>query len=128
MVMTISNDDLLPHLLMTTNWEPWELAVFHRAQGKCEYCGADMMASSDVFYRGRHFDHIQKGGGEGVENRALACIYCNMIKRGRKTLIPNGTREEIIAEIADWLRGMRVRNDERLAIDKAAWLKVQGSQ
>jgi hypothetical protein len=107
---------------MSVNWRPWELEVFRRANGRCEYCGADMMASSDVYYWGRHFDHIQPDGGEGIENKAVACQPCNMIKRRRKSPISNGTREEIIAETAAWLKEKRACNAERLEIDRA-WLR-----
>jgi 5-methylcytosine-specific restriction endonuclease McrA len=107
--------DLLDHLAMEVNWRPWELEVFRRADGHCEYCGKDLFASSDAFYFEREFDHIVPTGGDGPENRALACRPCNFIKR--RYLPVGGSRAELVANAAGKIRERRERNDLRLARD-----------
>jgi len=111
--------DLLDHLAMEVNWRPWELEVFRRADGHCEYCGKDLFASSDAFYFEREFDHIVPTGGDGPENRALACRPCNFIKR--RYVPVGGSRAELVADAAGKIRERRERNNKRLAKDRA-WL------
>ncbi len=55
-----------------------------RAGFRCEYCGANLLLSSDVYFLGAHLDHIAPrggGGGDGLDNLALACAPCNYLKR-----------------------------------------------
>jgi hypothetical protein len=112
--------DLLDHLAMEVNWRPWELDVFRRADGHCEYCGKDLFASSDAFYFEREFDHIVPTRGDGSENRALACRPCNFIKR--RYVPVGGSRAELVADAAKLIRRRRERNRERLAVD-VAWFR-----
>jgi hypothetical protein len=107
----------LPHLAMSKNWYAWEIEVFRRAKGNCEYCDKYLMASSDSFYYDRHFDHIRPDEGNGVENMAVACKTCNFIKRDQK--FAGSSRVEIIANARAYIRSVRERNDRRLAVDKA---------
>lgn len=107
---------------MEVDWYAWEREVFLRANGQCEYCGKDMMESSDVFYFGRNFDHVRPAEGDGPENRAVACWACNRIKsRGR---FDGNSRAEIIANARAHIQAVRERNDQRLAVDKA-WFQSQ---
>ena len=50
---------------------------------KCEYCDADLLANVDVYHGLWEHDHIiprRAGGGDSLENSALACSFCNDIK------------------------------------------------
>ncbi len=54
-------------------------AVRHRAQHRCEYCRDPEQFSLATF----HIEHIiakQHGGDDDVENLALACPDCNLLK------------------------------------------------
>jgi hypothetical protein len=54
--------------------------VRQRASGVCEYC---RMAESWEPFFSYHTEHIiarQHGGGDGLENLALACNHCNAFK------------------------------------------------
>lgn len=114
--------DDLPHLAMSVNWRDWEKRVFLRAKGCCEYCGKDMMESSDMFYHFRNFDHIQPNGVNHDDNMAVACQACNNIKR--HTVIIGNTRDERIAYAKKRIDEIRIRNDRRLAVDKD-WFQKQ---
>ncbi len=53
--------------------------VHDRAQGKCEYC---LLSENDT-PRSHTIDHIiprQHRGGDGLENLALCCSWCNRNK------------------------------------------------
>lgn len=53
--------------------------VRDRAGGCCEYCWLPASAQFLPF----HIDHViarQHGGGENLENLALACVHCNRFK------------------------------------------------
>lgn len=63
-------------------WSRQTLDVWRRAGFRCEYCGTDLLKTSDAYFRGGHLDHIVPGGGDHFENLALACAPCNYIKRG----------------------------------------------
>ena len=54
-------------------------AVRNRAKHRCEYCHFPEAFAEAPF----HVDHIisrQQGGGDEIENRALACCFCNRFK------------------------------------------------
>ena len=54
-------------------------AIWERANGRCEYCGASQFGFPVPF----QIDHIiaEKHGGETLEsNLALACPHCNLYK------------------------------------------------
>lgn len=55
-----------------------------RAGFRCEYCDADLLANVDVYHGLWARDHIiprKAGGPDSLENFALACSFCNQIKR-----------------------------------------------
>ena len=69
-----------------------ELAVRHRAAGRCEYCLFPESASDLPF----HIDHIiaQKHGGQSEsENLAWACFSCNLHKGPNIAGLDPDTRE-----------------------------------
>jgi hypothetical protein len=54
-------------------------AVRERAKHRCEYCHFPEAFAEIPF----HVDHViarQHGGGDELENRALACCFCNRYK------------------------------------------------
>ena len=54
-------------------------AVRERAKHRCEYCRFPEAFAEAPF----HVDHViarQHGGGHELENRALACCFCNRFK------------------------------------------------
>ncbi len=54
-------------------------AVRERAGHRCEYCRFPEACAEVPF----HVDHViarQHGGGHNLENRALACAFCNRYK------------------------------------------------
>lgn len=54
-------------------------AVRNRAKHRCEYCRFPEAFAEAPF----HVDHViarQHGGGHELENRALACCFCNRFK------------------------------------------------
>lgn len=51
-----------------------------RAAQRCEYCRLEQKHASFAFF---HVDHIvprQHGGGDNLDNLALACHHCNLHK------------------------------------------------
>ena len=55
-------------------------AIYKRAKGKCEYCGAK------ITLRQSEFDHVHpfsKGGPTIIANGALACFQCNRAKKSK---------------------------------------------
>lgn len=62
-------------------------AVRERAENCCEYCA--LPEEAEPFFR-FHIEHIiarQHGGGDGLENLALACYHCNARKGTNLTAI-----------------------------------------
>lgn len=54
-------------------------AVRRRAAGRCEYCGLPESTAELAF----HVEHVvarQHGGGDDLDNLALACDRCNLYK------------------------------------------------
>ncbi len=112
-------------LTQRLGWNARTLEVWVRAQGRCEYCEAELLGSSSVYFHGAHIDHIVPGTGDALENLALSCIACNRMKRAtkflaagevlpeRKTLIERARRH--IGELRDRDEG-RLRRDLPLLI------------
>jgi hypothetical protein len=75
----------------------------------CRYCGLSGLGNFDVWMN-LTIDHIVpscRDGNETVDNKAIACVYCNDLK-GR--YIPVGTcREERIADARQHVQGKRER-------------------
>ena len=62
-------------------------SVRQRAGNCCEYCG--LPQNAELFFT-FHIEHIvsrQHGGGDEVENLALACYHCNLHKGTNLTSI-----------------------------------------
>jgi len=80
-----------------------------RANFCCEYCNKPMLGSLDSYYSWE-IDHVIPGGGDALDNSALACRTCNHLKH---TFMPTGnTREE---RISDARREIDRRRSEKVA-------------
>ena len=65
--------------------------VCERAGGRCEYC---LLPQSAEGFFAFHIEHIvarQHGGGDGLENLALACYHCNARKGPNLTALDPAT-------------------------------------
>ncbi len=51
------------------------LAVWRRANYKCEYCHTRVRDSADAYLYGAHLDHIVPGAGQHLDNLALGCKH-----------------------------------------------------
>lgn len=51
-----------------------------RARHQCEYCGLEQALVPLVSFHVEHIVSRQHGGGDEVENLALACFHCNLHK------------------------------------------------
>ena len=106
-------------LIPNGDWSPSTLAVWLRARGFCEYCGKDLQRHSDDYFHGYNIDHVVpacKEGNSDVENYALACRACNLIKRNfdPRNGESNVPREELILRARSHIEHARKLNDERM--------------
>jgi 5-methylcytosine-specific restriction endonuclease McrA len=79
----MTTQDAARAALLAEGWAPLTIDVWLRAQAKCEYCGTPIYATSEVYFRGSHLDHIlaeKFGGATDFDNLALSCGPCNLIK------------------------------------------------
>jgi hypothetical protein len=51
-----------------------------RARYQCEYCGLEQALVPLVMFHIEHIVPRQHGGGDEIENLALACYHCNLDK------------------------------------------------
>lgn len=66
----------------------------HRARNRCEYCHLPQDVSELLF----HVEHIiprQHGGADDLDNSALACPDCNLLKGPNLTAIDPRTRRTV---------------------------------
>ena len=124
--MNISNSEakeaLAQLLLPRGDWSPDTLDVWLRAKGFCEYCGKDLQRLSDDFYHGYNIDHVlpvSHGGHSGVDNYALSCRACNLIKRDyvSQSSQTNMSREERIQGAREHIQSKRDENERRMKAD-----------
>lgn len=54
--------------------------VRERAAGRCEYCRMSEAWEPFFPYHVEHIRALQHGGDDSLENLALACHHCNLIK------------------------------------------------
>ena len=103
-------------LLRKHKWVGSTLDVWLLANGRCEYCKTDLLASSDLYFRGGHIDHIIPDGGDDLENLALACAVCNLLKRrfDPRTEAADITRDALIQAATDYISTLRRRDAGRL--------------
>lgn len=66
-------------------------AVRQRAMSRCEYCHAPEGARSRLRFHTEHIVARQHGGGDALENLALACHLCNAQKGPNLSGIDPGT-------------------------------------
>jgi len=97
-----------------TFWSPEAIALGARAHFRCEYCGRDLLGSSDDFKLWER-DHILRSDppDDSLENLALSCLVCNS-KLKSKWTPPGETRGERIQAVVDYVADLRARNEQRL--------------
>jgi len=89
------------------------LQLFERDQGRCVYCGLDLMADYDRFMMATE-DHLvpeSKGGkGRDLQNLILSCAVCNRLKGNfvpDPALDSKKQRREYIAAVRAHIMKMR---------------------
>jgi 5-methylcytosine-specific restriction endonuclease McrA len=98
-------------------WAGTTLDVWLRANGQCEYCEVDLVASPDLYFHGGHLDHIVPDAGDGLDNLALACAACNRMKRrfdSRLKDTAGATRAVLVEAARQRIVELRTRDTERL--------------
>lgn len=73
--------------------EPTKTRVRERANHRCEYCQLKQEDSPLAVLHVEHITPIKHGGGDELDNLALACIDCNLHKGANLTGIDPDTRE-----------------------------------
>ena len=61
--------------------------VRERAHDRCEYCLLPQSAVPDASFHVEHITACQHGGGDDLDNLALACDRCNLYKGPNLTAI-----------------------------------------
>ncbi len=105
----LRNRWMSPKLPENVRWTKEAIEIMLRANGYCEYCGADIVGSPEVFWSCQ-YDHVlpkDHGGEEDYGlNKVLACAKCNSIKR--KRLPPDVTKDEMKSmELPDRIAAVR---------------------
>lgn len=115
--MVMTPEDARNELTRNHGWLSSTLDVWLRAHGRCEYCKVDLLSSSDLYFHGGHTDHIVPGGGNDLDNMALACAACNRMKRSfdpRSEGPAGATRNDLIGVATRHISDRRARDEERL--------------
>lgn len=65
---------------------PWHLEVWLRDEGRCAYCGRNMLQERDIAYFFYHYDHVLPKKRhptlqDAIWNKVLACHACNVWKQ-----------------------------------------------
>ena len=106
--------------LVAQKWLPRTIDVWVRAKCRCEYCGKSLVESPDEYFLGSHVDHIIPDAGDNLDNLALACKACNLIKRRRRfsedDTVANATgqRSKVIEKASQYIAQIKERNQGRL--------------
>ena len=131
------DEEVIVAELVGLGWSRSTLAVWLRAKCRCEYCDCDLLASDGEYLYGSHVDHVVPGQGDDLQNLALACKTCNVIKRAKNFAEgvdgPN-RRNEIIGRARADIQAQREKNRNRLERVKALitllnadWLLGEGA-
>ena len=97
----------------TGKWGPVELLIGFRAAFKCEYCERNLLKDADSYVLWQK-DHIQRHGGDDVENLALACLICNARLKNRWEPPREGNRAAQIEAVKTYLSDRRSRIEREL--------------
>ena len=73
------------------SWAETVRRVHERAAFQCEYCQTGQRVTGQAM----HVEHIKPGGGDDLENLALACATCNLSK-ARATSAPDPDTGELV--------------------------------
>ena len=80
----------------------WEVRV--RDGATCAYCGLSGIDNFDIWVL-LQVDHIVPGAGDGADNKAVACSFCNGTKY---SYVPRGsTREELLSDARRYIQERR---------------------
>ena len=96
----MDRDAVIARLRELPHWGSPGIECGIRAGFRCEYCDRDLLASLND-YKAWAQDHIVPGGGDALDNMAVACHPCNSLYKGKWD--PRGeaghtaSREELIA-------------------------------
>ncbi len=71
------------------SWAETVRRVHERADFQCEYCQTGQRVTGQAM----HVEHIKPGGGDDLENLALACATCSLSK-ARATSAPDPETNE----------------------------------
>lgn len=74
------------------SWAETVRRVHERAAFQCEYCQTGQRVTGQAM----HVEHIKPGGGDDLENLALACATCNLSK-ARATSAPDPDTGDIVS-------------------------------
>lgn len=116
-------------LIAHHGWSRETLEVWCRAGFRCEYCPENLLKSSDAYFRGGHIDHIVPGGGDHLDNLALACAPCNYLKRGTDPRVGGSgipTRDALISAAKRIIEDRRRAANARLE-QAMPFLRVLGA-
>jgi 5-methylcytosine-specific restriction endonuclease McrA len=115
--LTVSVEELAAQLA-PLGWSLEAVQLGVRANFCCEYCGADLLATVES-YDSWQRDHIvatAKAGVDHLDNLALACKFCNFLKRHTETTKPFelADRREALEVTRKLINERRAVKQERL--------------
>lgn len=99
----MTHDELADQLARLPGWYDITIAVWPRADYRCEYCGRDFLASVDEYRWGWNHDHLipeSISHDDSPNNMVLSCVPCNRYKGTFDPATvtgPDASREELIA-------------------------------
>lgn len=73
------------------SWAETVRRVHERATFQCEYCQTGQRVTGQAM----HVEHIKPGGGDDMDNLALACATCNQSK-ARATAAPDPDTGDLV--------------------------------
>jgi hypothetical protein len=112
-------DEARQALLLEHGWIPETLAIWLRADCRCEVCGRDLLGTTDDYFYGAEIDHLQpatRGGSDELSNRALLCRMCNRLKRNTELCDPavGLPREEVLELARKYILPIRRQRQQKL--------------
>lgn len=78
--------------MSSLSWAETVRRVHERAAFQCEYCQTGQRVTGQAM----HVEHIKPGGGDDLDNLALACATCNLSK-ARATSAPDPDTGDLVS-------------------------------
>lgn len=100
--------------LIAMGWSRETVRLGIRASFRCEYCDRYLLGSIEDYHTWQveHIIPVSKGGSEDLDNKAIACEACNLMKRVN---LPEGdTRAERLRSARHLIYEKRKRKQEEL--------------